>query len=92
MTSPSTAGACGITIRQLGNEVVALDSLRNEVHQLNETASLIWQLKHSGQSESEIAECLSTTYEIDRSTALKHVVAMVTKLGTLGLLPAPTAK
>jgi hypothetical protein len=82
----------GITIRQLGSEVVALDILDNKVHQLNETASLIWQLKHSGQPEPEIAECLVSAYEVDRETALQHVVTMVTHLQRIGLLPATTPK
>ncbi len=74
--------------RQLGKELVALDG---HVHQLNETAALIWQMKHSGQSEQGIAECRSTAYEVDPEIALNHVATIVTQLRALGLLTAATA-
>ena len=82
----------GIKLRQLGKELIALDTLDGHVHQLNETATLIWQMKHSGRSEQGIAECLSTAYEVDRENALNHVVTIVTQLRAIGLLPPGTAK
>ncbi len=86
-SNPPTGLRDGVTMRQLGSEVVALDTHTSRVHKLNETASLIFQLKHSGQSPPEIAECLAAAYEVDRETALQHVVTLVTELESIGLLP-----
>jgi hypothetical protein len=89
MPTQSTLGTReGIMVRQLGDEVVALDTVESQVHQLNQTAALIWQLKHSGESEPAIAEYLSSAYEVDRVEALKDVVTIITQMRAKGLLPA----
>jgi hypothetical protein len=82
----------GIMIRELGSEVVALDTLECQVHQLNATASLIWKFKNSGLSEPEIAECLTTAFEVDLEAAVRDVVTTVTQLRAIGLLPEPSAE
>ncbi len=73
-------------IRELGSEIVALDTRANLVHQLNETASLIWRLRTQGLPAAEIAAEVAATYAVDPGTAATDVVAMIARLETLDLL------
>ena len=90
--TPPVASREGIIVREVGSEVVALDTVEGRVHQLNATASLIWHSTTGGLSEPEIADSLTSTYEVERAAALKDVVTTVTHLRSIGLLPALRAE
>ncbi len=73
-------------IRELGSEVVALDTRANLVHQLNETASLVWRRKTQGRAAAEIAAELASTYAVDASTASQDVAAIIAQFEAKDLL------
>lgn len=58
-----------LMIRKLGDELLLLDPERDRVHQLNATASLIWELNEAGMAPEEIAERLASTFEVVHSEA-----------------------
>ena len=66
-------------------ETLILDRINGQIHQLNSTASYVW--KHcDGSSTSAIAEKLAQTFHIDRVSAEKDVVALLSEMRTMNLL------
>jgi hypothetical protein len=63
--------------------LVDLDTKR--YYQLNETAMLVWDGLEKGQTISEIAEKLTSTFDVSREHALKSVEKILQKFDTLEL-------
>jgi hypothetical protein len=65
--------------REVDGEMVIISPEDSQVHELNETASLIW--KHAdGRSLEEIAERISTEYEVSLEAARADIGELVTTL------------
>jgi hypothetical protein len=63
--------------REIDGETVIISPEDSQVHELNETASLIW--KHAeGKTVQEVAERLSAVYEISVEAARADIDALVT--------------
>jgi len=63
--------------REIGGETVIISPEDSQVHELNETASLIW--KHAeGKTLQEVAERVSSVYEISVEAARADIDALVT--------------
>ena len=63
--------------REIGGETVIISPEDSQVHELNETASLIW--KHAeGKKLQEVAERVSSVYEISVEAARADIDALVT--------------
>jgi hypothetical protein len=63
--------------REIDGETVIISPEDSHVHELNETASLIW--KHAeGKTLQEVAERVSAEYEISVEAARADVDALVT--------------
>jgi hypothetical protein len=81
-----TRRAQGVLIQEVDGEVLALQTLADEVHQLNSTASEIWRLYEGGASVEEISTFLATTFEIDEATARADATSTIDRLRTLKLV------
>jgi PqqD family protein of HPr-rel-A system len=73
-------------IREVGGEVLVLDSESDQIHQLNSTASLIWRNLKDGASASETARRLAEQFDVDENTALADVEDILGKLRALGVI------
>jgi methyltransferase-like protein len=72
--------------RTVEGEMVVMDQESEQIHQLNQTASFIWQLCDGEHDRQQIAEELAATFEIDSDTAEQDVSVTLRKLEELGLL------
>lgn len=72
--------------REVEGEMVVMDKESEQIHQLNQTASFIWQRCDGEHDEQEIAEELAEAFEVDRETALQDVADTLNKLEEIGLL------
>jgi Coenzyme PQQ synthesis protein D (PqqD) len=70
----------------LDGELVMLDRDREFVHQLNKTASFIWEQCDGRRTAAEIADQLAETFEVDGQTALKDVLEILVTLKDLNLV------
>lgn len=80
-----------LTIRKLDGEMVILDRQAGRVHQLNRTASLIWEACDGNATPAELAEVVARTFDVDLNTAADDVAAAVVQLLNLSLLKAQAA-
>lgn len=72
--------------RVVEGEMVVMDKQSEQIHQLNQTASFIWQLCDGDHDRQQIAEELATAFEIDAETAKADVADTLNKLEEIGLL------
>jgi hypothetical protein len=71
--------------REVDGEMVIISPEDSQVHELNETASLIW--RHAeGESLEEIAERISAEYEISLEAARADIGELVAALEQKGLV------
>lgn len=75
-----------VLVREIDGELVILDRCRGVVHQLNETATLVWKGCDGERTVREIAGELSRAYDVTVDTAERDVTATVRLLADLGLL------
>lgn len=73
-------------VREVEGELLILDTGTNRIHQLNPTASLVWELCQSPMRLEDIAARLATAFDVDARTALTDVEGAVSQFRTLGLL------
>ena len=79
----------GLVAREVDGEYILLDTVADRVHQLNPSASLIWQLCCDGATFDEIIEELAEVFSIGKDVARRDVEATIAKFMELGfLLPA----
>lgn len=69
-----------ILVREVKQEVVLLDTADDRVHQLNATASFIWNRCEQAHTPEELAKWLAEAFDVDADVALQDTRAM---LGTL---------
>lgn len=72
--------------RIVEGEMVVMDKESEQIHQLNQTASFIWQLCDGNHDQQQIAEELAEAFEIDADTAEADVADTLKKLEEIGLL------
>jgi Coenzyme PQQ synthesis protein D (PqqD) len=75
-----------IMVREIDSEFLVLDTLSNQIHQLNRTASFIWRMCDEGAMRETIASALASEFAVDEETALNDVVETLSKLRALNLL------
>jgi hypothetical protein len=75
-----------IRTRVIDGEAVVLDRREEFVHQLNKTASYIWERCDGHCTPAEIAHELCAAFEVDHLTALKDVLDIIKRLESLKLL------
>ena len=72
--------------RVVEGEMVVMDQESEQIHQLNQTASFIWQLCDGDHDRQQIAEELAAAFEVDADTAEADVAETLEKLKKIGLL------
>ena len=70
----------------VGDELLILDQDAGKIHQLNETAALIWRKCEAGLSAQEVAQALVESYDIGEEAAANDVAATLEKLQALDLI------
>lgn len=72
--------------RTVEGEMVVVDPESEKIHQLNETASFIWQRCDGNHDRQQIVDDLATAFEVDAETAAQDVANVLGKLEEIGLL------
>ena len=80
------ARADTLSTQSVGDELLILDQAAGRIHQLNETAALIWRKCEAGLSAQEVAQALVESYDIGEEAAAKDVVATLEQLQALDLI------
>jgi len=75
-----------LNIRNIDQETVIVDKKTGEVHQLNPTASYIWDQFDGATTIDQIASKLANEFNIDESQAALDVNSIVGQLKELKLL------
>jgi Coenzyme PQQ synthesis protein D (PqqD) len=75
-----------ISARVVVDETVVLDLGAAQIHQLNATASFIWDRCDGHCTVGEIAEKLAESFDVDGETARQAVQATLRQFDELGLL------
>lgn len=75
-----------LTLRRVGDELLLLDEERKRIHQLNQTATFIWDVSDRVADLAEIARLLADEFEVNEAAALKDVLEVVSTLRGLKLL------
>jgi coenzyme PQQ synthesis protein D (PqqD) len=75
-----------VIARQVGRDLILLDTESNHIHQLNETAGYIWHKCDQVRSSDEIARLLATEYEISYGSAVSDVAQTLETLQELNLV------
>ena len=75
-----------LMLRRVQNELLLLDMESKQIHQLNETASFIWDMWNQIPDTREIARLLAQRFEVEEHVALSDVSGLIDKLRELKLL------
>jgi hypothetical protein len=75
-----------VSARVIAGETVVLDRDGGRVHQLNATASYVWERCDGSASPTEIARDLSEQYDVEPDQAVSDVTILVGQFRELGLL------
>lgn len=70
----------GIICQKIDDELVLLDRHREQIHQLNSVASLIWEKLASGTEMDDIIQLLTTRYAVDETTARNDIEQLISDL------------
>jgi len=74
-----------ISVAQTDYGMVLLDGRSGEYWQLNDTAALIVQRLLDGHSPADVAQFLTSEYEVERTDAERDIAALVTSLKENGM-------
>jgi hypothetical protein len=75
-----------VNVRIVDGEVVVLDRQAGLIHQLNPTASYIWDRCDGQSTVAEIAHQLAAAFDVDASTVVHDVATAIKELHRLGLI------
>lgn len=74
-----------LSIELSGNCLLILDKKNQKIHQLNETASIIWHWVEEGAQRNEICRKLAEQFEISDEEARRDVSSILENFVKLGL-------
>lgn len=63
--------------REIEGEIVIISPEDSQVHELNETAALIWKCADGAQTVEQIAEGVAAHYDVSPETALADVAELI---------------
>jgi len=75
-----------LMLSRVQKELLLLDMECKQIHQLNETASFIWDMWNQVPDTGKIAKLLAQKFDVDEHLAMSDVSSMVEKLRELKLL------
>jgi len=76
----------GLLIREVDGEILVLDSIADQIHQLNESASMIWRLYAAGTDVPEIVETLASKFDVDKDVVERDVATALARFRELNLV------
>ncbi len=79
-----------LVVENAEGELIVLDKDGGKVHQLNQSAALIWSSLGEGLGTDEIAKLLTDAFEVEHERAISDVQAAVAQFTELGLLEGKT--
>ena len=75
-----------LNYRKIDGETLILNRVEKRLHQLNPTASFVWDCCDGSANIAAIIDLLTHAYEVDASTARKDVEAVILNLRNAHLL------
>lgn len=75
-----------LAIEDVDGELIVLDKAAGKVHQLNSSASFVWNCLSDGLAIDEIAVMLSEAFDIEQEAALSDVQATLAQFKGLALV------
>ncbi len=77
-----------ILAKELGTDLMLYDPVRDQVHILNATARLIYQLHQDGKDLDEIDQAIRSAFRSERHQNIKeNIQACLAELKGKGLIP-----
>jgi hypothetical protein len=74
--------------REIDGEIVIISPEDSQVHELNETAALVWKHADGEQSVEEIAAGVAAEYDVSCESAQKDIAELIAQLEDKQLLRA----
>ena len=75
-----------LAIENADGELIVLDKVAGKVHQLNSSASFVWNCLSDGLAIDEIAHMLAEAFDVEPETALSDVEAALAQFQSLALV------
>ena len=75
-----------VKVQHVDGETLVLDDKNELIHQLNQTASFVWNLCDGRTSTTQIVRSLVNQFDVDESVAAQDVPVIIEKLRELNLL------
>jgi len=72
--------------REIDGEIVIISPEDSQVHELNETAALVWKLADGAQTVEEIAAEIAAQFDVSNESAQRDVAELITQLAERQLL------
>lgn len=76
----------GMMVRDLGGDLLLLDTETDRIHQLNQTATFIWRHVEEAPSPEGLARLLAEAYDINEEIAQRDVLETLNRFRALGLV------
>ena len=76
----------GLLVREVGGEVLVLDTVADRIHQLNISASIIWRMHDQGTTVEQIARSLASQFDVDETMVQSDVQETLTQFRDLDLI------
>jgi Coenzyme PQQ synthesis protein D (PqqD) len=74
--------------REIDGEIVIISPEDSQVHELNETAALVWKRADGGQTVEQIAGDIAARYDVTSESAQRDVAEFIVQLAEKQLLTA----
>ena len=78
--------AADVVWRRVQDSGVLVDLRTNQIYELNETGTRVWELMSEGQSIASVLDQLRSEYEVESSDTQSEVEHLVEELESAGLL------
>ena len=75
-------------VKKVDDGLLILDKSNEKIHQLNETASFVWECFTEGQKPEDIAAEIAKKFDVSESDARRDIDKIVEQFSALGLLQA----
>lgn len=76
----------GIMVRGFDDDLLILDTEANQIHQLNQTASIIWRNVDESTAPEQLAGLLAETFDVEERVALTDVLETLERFRGLNLV------
>ena len=97
MTEPSDGTDCyrpraDLGVERVDEELLILDRSGQKIHQLNQTASMVWTGLEHGREPEEIVRTITAAYDVSPEHASEDVHRIIGEFLELSLLREPDAE